>query len=79
MPVSAEEARYNTVSIIFIERDEIVPIPMRAITMLCSYALAGPSNDASRQSRDDALEKVKDAIMAHFDAVTLKVGHVDNG
>lgn len=53
-------------SIVLIEQDASVLVPVRALAMLVSYALAGPSSDATTRSRDEAVAAAHAAIVAHW-------------
>lgn len=53
-------------SILLIEEDASVLVPIRALAALVSYALAGPSNDASTRRRDEAVAAAHAAIVAHW-------------
>jgi hypothetical protein len=63
------EAAYEVHMMGLIEQDASVVIPVRPLVALMSYALAGPSSDASVRNRDAAMAEMK-AALAAADAVS---------
>lgn len=59
----SDEACYEIGSIALIERDLNVTLPYRAVVSLVSYALAGPTNEASAASRDHAIEVTRRCVI----------------
>lgn len=44
-----------------------VSVPVNLLNTLVSYAIAQPSNDVSRDLRDQAIERTRAAIVAEYD------------
>lgn len=66
------EEAYVVQAIVLIERDAIVPVKMRTLATLASYALANPTDDLGKRLRDEALDELHRAYVAAFDALVAE-------
>lgn len=70
----SQNADYVVPSLVLIARDADVLLPARTLTTLISYALAGPCTEASRKSRDTAVNEAHAAVIRSYEATLREAG-----
>ena len=66
MAMGPSEAEWVGPALVLTSHDAVVPVKMRTLSALASYALAGPSNDASTRNRDEAVAELHQAYIDAF-------------